>query len=400
MDLTSPHAFWLLRNGLGDVPPPLSRDRRCDVAVIGAGITGALVADALTSEGLSVIVVDRRHPAHGSTSASTALLQYELDTSLTELTDKLGYERAVDTYRACLEGVRAIGRVSRGLKEDVGFRRRSSLYYASQPGDVESLREEGAARRRARLPCEVLGESAIRKLVDFKPPLALWSNTSGEVDPWRLTRALTDRCATRDFAVYGRTEVDEIVPGKTAVEVRTNRGRIRARHVIVAAGYEAERFLPERVAELHSTFALVTEPVKAFEGWAQRSLVWETARPYLYARTTPDDRVMVGGEDVSFRDPDHRDALVPSKAATLLEKVRRLFPRIEMEPAYGWAGTFGETKDGLPYIGAHPGVDERVQYALGYGANGMPFSAIAAQIVTASVLGKRHRYRDTFAFDR
>jgi glycine/D-amino acid oxidase-like deaminating enzyme len=400
LDLTSPHAFWLLRNGLGDVPAPLSRDRRCDVAVIGAGITGALVADALTSEGLSVIVVDRRHPAHGSTSASTALLQYELDTSLTELTDKLGYERAVDTYRACLEGVRAIGRVSRGLKEDVGFRRRSTLYFASRSRDAESLREEGAARRRARLPCEVLGESAISRLVDVKAPLALWSNASAEVDPWRLTLALTDRSATRDFAVYGRTDVNEIVPGKTAVEVRTDRGSIRARHVIVAAGYESERFLPERVAKLHSTFALVTEPVNGFDGWAQRCLVWESARPYLYARTTPDDRVMVGGEDVSFRNPDHRDALVPSKASTLLEKVRRLFPRIEMEPAYGWAGTFGETKDGLPYIGAHPGVDNRVQYALGYGANGMPFSAIAAQIVTARVLGKRHRYRDTFAFDR
>jgi glycine/D-amino acid oxidase-like deaminating enzyme len=335
LDLTSPHAFWLLRNGLGDVPAPLSRDRRCDVAVIGAGITGALVADALTSEGLSVIVVDRRLPAHGSTSASTALLQYELDTSLTELTDKLGYERAVDTYRACLEGVRALGRVSRGLKEDVGFRRRSTLYFASRSRDAESLREEGAARRRARLPCEVLGESAISKLVDVKAPLALWSNASAEVDPWRLTRALTDRSATRDFAVYGRTDVNEIVPGKTAVEVRTDRGSIRARHVIVAAGYESERFLPERVAKLHSTFALVTEPVNGFDGWAQRCLVWESARPYLYARTTPDDRVMVGGEDVSFRNPDHRDALVPSKASTLLEKVRRLFPRIEMEPAYG-----------------------------------------------------------------
>jgi glycine/D-amino acid oxidase-like deaminating enzyme len=400
MDLSSPHAFWLLRNGLGDVPPPLSRDRRCDVAVVGAGITGALVADALTSEGLSVIVVDRRHPAHGSTSASTALLQYELDVPLMELIDKLGYNRAVATYRACLEGVRAIGRVARGLREDVGFRRRPSLYYASRSRDVGSLREEGAARRRAGLPSEVLAESAIAKLVDFKAPLALWSNAGGEVDPWRLTQALANRCATRDFATYGRTEVNEIVPGNKDVEVRTDRGRLHARHVVVAAGYEAERLLPEPVAKLHSTFALVTEPVKAFEGWAQRCLVWETARPYLYARTTVDDRIMVGGEDVSFRDPEHRDSLVPSKAATLLERVRRLFPRIEMEPAYGWAGTFGETKDGLPYVGAHPGVDPRVQYALGYGANGMPFSAIAAEIVTAAIVGKRHRYSDAFAFDR
>ena len=103
MDLTSPHAFWLLRNGIGDVPPPLSRDRRCDVAVVGAGITGALVSDALTAAGLAVIAVDRRHPAEGSTSASTALLQYELDASLTELIDKVGRERAENAYRACLD---------------------------------------------------------------------------------------------------------------------------------------------------------------------------------------------------------------------------------------------------------------------------------------------------------
>ena len=400
MDLVSPQAFWLLRNGLGEVAPPLGRDRRCDVAVIGAGITGALVADTLSAAGLSVIAVDCRHPAHGSTSASTALLQYELDTPLTELIDRLGRERAVDAYRACLEGVRAIGRIARGLKRDVGFRRRPSLYYASRSRDVDSLRQECAARRQAGLPCEVLDETAIGKIVDFKAPLALWSATGAEVDPWRLTRALLERCSRRDFAVYGRTEVTEIVPRERDVEVRTKRGLVRARNVVVAAGYEAEKFLPQRVAKLHSTFALVTEPVKSFEGWAQRCLIWESAHPYLYARTTSDDRIMIGGEDIRFRNPGHRDALVPSKGATLLEKARRLFPRIEMEPAYAWGGTFGETEDSLPYIGPHPDGDPRVHYALGYGANGIPMSAIAAEVVTAAVLGKTHRYSNTFAFDR
>jgi glycine/D-amino acid oxidase-like deaminating enzyme len=306
----------------------------------------------------------------------------------------------VDAYRACLEGVRAIGRIARGLKRDVGFRRRPSLYYASRSRDVDSLRQECTARRRAGLPCKLLDETAIAKIVDFKAPAALWSDAGAELDPWRLTRTLLERCSRRDFAVYGRTEVIEIVPRERDVEVRTKRGLVRARNVVVAAGYEAEKFLPQRVAKLHSTFALVTEPVKSFEGWPQRCLIWASARPYLYARTTSDDRIMIGGEDTRFRDPRHRDTLVPSKGATLLEKARRLFPRIEMEPAYAWGGTFGETEDSLPYIGQHPDGDSRVHYALGYGANGIPVSAIAAELVTASVLGKPHRYRNTFAFDR
>jgi glycine/D-amino acid oxidase-like deaminating enzyme len=400
MNLTSPHAFWLIRNGVGEVPPPLARDRRCDVAVIGAGITGALIADALTAQRLSVIVIDRRHPAHGSTSASTALLQYEIDAHLTHLIEKLGRERAVDAYQACLQGVRAIGRLAGELEQDVGFRRRPSLYYASHSRDVEALRSEGAARRRAKLPCEVLDEKELGKLVSFEAPVALLSTIGGEVDPWRLTYALLARCAKRDFALYGRTNAMGFVPAKDGLEVHTERGRIRAKHVIVAAGYEAERFLPKRVADLRSSFALITEPVAAFDGWSGRCLIWESARPYLYLRTTSDDRVLVGGEDIPFRDPAHRDARVSAKADVLLDKARRLFPRIEMEPAYGWAGTFGETKHGLAYIGAHPDGDARVHYALGYGGNGITYSAIAAEVLTAAVLGKPHRYRDTFAFDR
>jgi glycine/D-amino acid oxidase-like deaminating enzyme len=400
LDLTSPQPFWLLRDGLGEVPPTLSRDRRCDVAVVGAGITGALVSDALTEAGLSVIAVDRRHPAHGSTSASTALLQYELDVSLTELIEKLGSERAVNSYRAALEGVRAIARISRSLKEDVGFRSRPSLYYASRRRDARAMREEHATRRRVGLPCEMFDAGDIAKIVDINSPLALWSSVGGEVDPWRLTQALLTRCMRREFLVYGRTEVTHIVPDRRNVDIRTNRGSIRAKNVVIAAGYEAERFLPEPVARLHSTYAIVTEPVKSFEGWRKRCLVWESARPYLYARTTSDNRIMIGGEDDPFRNPAHRDARVPDKGARLLKKARRLFPRIEMELAYAWAGTFGESKDSLPYIGAHPRGDARVMYALGYGANGIPFSAIAAEVLTASVLGRSHRYRSSFEFDR
>jgi glycine/D-amino acid oxidase-like deaminating enzyme len=400
LDLTSPHAYWLISNGVGDVPGPLPGDMRADVIVIGAGITGALVCDSLTNAGLSVIALDRRYPAHGSTSASTAMLMYELDASLTDLTHQLGARRAVDAYDAALDGVQHITRIAEELKDDVGFCRRGSLYLASRKRDIEKLRKECSARQEAALPCEALEPSGITHVLDCDAPLALWSDAGAEVDPWRLTRALLSRCLARDFKVFGRTEVKGISNGAKNLEVRTQRGVVRARHVVVAAGYEAGTFLPRKVASLHSTFAAVTEPVSDFAGWKERCLVWESARPYLYMRTTDDDRIMIGGEDVDFRNPVHRDALVPVKAKRLLTKARRLLPHIEMELAYAWAGTFAETKDGLPYIGAHPDVDPRVLFALAYGANGMPFAAVAAEILTATVLGERHRFHTTFDFRR
>jgi NADPH-dependent 2,4-dienoyl-CoA reductase/sulfur reductase-like enzyme len=101
MDLHDGTPFWPRRNGILAVHPPLAADLRCDVVVVGAGITGGLIALELTRRGLDVIVLDRRDVAGGSTSASTSMLQYEIDELLVDLTDALGWEAAATAYRAC-----------------------------------------------------------------------------------------------------------------------------------------------------------------------------------------------------------------------------------------------------------------------------------------------------------
>ena len=60
MDLKSGHPFWPIKNGLLGHYFPLKQDVNCEVAILGAGITGALVAYYLTREGIPTIIVDRR----------------------------------------------------------------------------------------------------------------------------------------------------------------------------------------------------------------------------------------------------------------------------------------------------------------------------------------------------
>src|SRR5678816_3675231 len=122
-------------------------------------------------------------------------------------------------------------------------------------------------------------------------------------------------------------------------------------------------------------------------------------RPYLYLRTTSDNRVLIGGEDENFVDARKRDRLIGAKARVLQTKFREKFPAIPFRSGGGWAGTFGETKDGLPYIGPlRP--RSRVLYALCYGANGTNFAVIAADTIRGLILGRGKRHTDLFGFAR
>src|SRR5262249_37118869 len=123
----------------------LDRDVKADVLVIGAGITGAILADALTSLGVDVAVVDRRGPAKGSTLASTALVQYEIDTPLITLTRKIGKKKAVRAWRRSRLAVEALaGRLAELCVKDV--ERRNSLYLAGDLLNSEELYREHEAR--------------------------------------------------------------------------------------------------------------------------------------------------------------------------------------------------------------------------------------------------------------
>src|SRR5271154_5461132 len=98
MDLRSDLPFWTVRSGLLQVYPPLESDIRCDALIIGGGISGALLAHRLVMRGVECVLIDKRDIGYGSTSASTALLQYEIDTPLHQLRQQVGAAAAERAY--------------------------------------------------------------------------------------------------------------------------------------------------------------------------------------------------------------------------------------------------------------------------------------------------------------
>ena len=135
MDLRTDYPFWLLDKGIIRSYPSLDYDTRADVVVMGAGISGALVAWHLAKAGYDVLVADKRHVGMGSTAASTALLQYEIDTPLIQLIKQVGEQHAVRSYLLCLQAIEEMGKLCQRLPE-AGFTRKPSLQYASSKKDV------------------------------------------------------------------------------------------------------------------------------------------------------------------------------------------------------------------------------------------------------------------------
>ena len=119
--------------------PTLTESIDCDIAIIGAGITSALVADALIATGKRIVVLDSRDVAQGSTAASTALLQYEIDTHLVELVELLGAEPAMRAYRACAASFSLARTTVPRSVAAAGYERRPACTWPSDEKAVDTV---------------------------------------------------------------------------------------------------------------------------------------------------------------------------------------------------------------------------------------------------------------------
>jgi glycine/D-amino acid oxidase-like deaminating enzyme len=380
--------------------PHLTADRHCDVLIVGAGITGSMMAEHLVSLGYDVCVIDRERPGLGSTAASTAMLLWEIDKPLATLTEVYGFERAATVYRQSLAAVSGLKELIRTREVDCAFRAKESLYLAAGEHGARDLLAEHALRQRAGLPGSFLDYRTLRTEYGFDRQAALLSPGSADVDPLCLARGLLRIATSKGAAFFDADAVRYESAGKQ-VAVTTDSGHtIEAGWVVLATGYAMPDFIQSELHDVSSSWAIATPPQKAEGLWRDGVLIWEASTNYLYARTTADHRIVIGGEDDNeIIDSDERDRQIPAKAEKILAKLRILQPTAEAVADFAWCGAFGTTQDGLPLIGAVPG-HPRMLAAYGYGGNGITFSFLASRLIAAAIAGKHEAQHDAYSLDR
>ncbi len=398
-DLRGGHAPWS-SGARSVIRSRISSSFHCQILVVGGGITGSLVAQHLASIGYQVCIIDRERPGHGSTAASTAMLQWEIDQPLDDLTIAYGFEAASMVYRTSLAAVSGLEKLvlERGLQ--CGWRSRRSLYLSAAEVGANKLSQEHRLRTRAGLPGELFDHRRLLSEFKIDREAAIYSPGSADANPLLLSKSLM-----ADAVFLGAELFDAEALGfdesTKAVSVAIDNGlEIEAEHVVLATGYVMPDFVRSDLHKIASSWAIATAPQSTKSLWKDGALIWEASKRYHYARTTNQGRIIIGGEDDDqVVEASDRDKMMPAKADVLSKKLKLLWPASDPNPEFIWSGAFGTTSDGLPLIGPVP-KHSRILAAYGYGGNGITFSFLASRMIANCVAGERKNWFDLFAIDR
>ena len=399
LDLRTGRPVWSAYRAPAVPTDSLTRDVKTDVLVVGMGISGAMMAEALTADGHQVICIDRRGPLKGSTAATTALVACDIDQPLSTLSKMVGRASAQQTWRRSRLAVSNLaGRIAE-LGINCGLSRTPSLYLAGTMLGPSELRDEAEARQLAGIGATYLTPAPLAETFGIDRGGAILSHGNIALDPRKLTAGLLLKSLERKARFYAPVEATVIEDSAEAVVVATRDGpTITARHVVLATGYELVDIVPATAHRIISTWAIATRP-QSRKIWPHAAFIWEASDPYLYVRATVDGRVVCGGEDEDFVDEARRDDLIADKSTRIAEKLALIVPHLDTRPEFAWTGSFGTTTTGLPYIGAIPR-HPRIHAVMGYGGNGITFSQIASEIVSASINGQSDTDAELFAFNR
>ena len=152
------------------------------------------------------------------------------------------------------------------------------------PEDARSLRTEYECRAAQGFDVDFLTREDLAAISSIRAAAALRSRGDAQIDPYRFTHRLVTAAVRQGLQVYGHTDVTNIEERNHDVVVQTLTGTIVAKSIVYATGYDSQYLLEDWSGSLHSTYVLASEPNCDIPGWPDQCLIWETARPYFYAR--------------------------------------------------------------------------------------------------------------------
>jgi len=365
-------------------------EKRADVVIVGGGFAGAATGYELTRAGITDVALLEREPTcgHHATGRNAALCrQLTEDDAYTDLT---------------LRGAEFLRNPPEDFSPEPLLRRTGSVFTAATDAELDRLAERAAAREIAH---ERLGPA---ELIAHWPRLdgveiagGIFIPTDGVVDIHALLHGFLAGARRRGMRIHINCEVvgfDEPASAESAdntgapadrVIVRTTRGDIAARCVVVAAGAWAGRVGAAAGARDTGYAALqrhlmLTEPVPEIDPDAP--FVWHLGRDEFYARPEGPGYLLSACDEAEVEPADVN--VLPNALAEAADKLAHAAPRFaELGVARAWACLRTFTPNRRPVITWDRDLDW-LFWVAGLGGHGMTASAAIGEVAATRIAAR------------
>ena len=372
-----------------------------EVAIIGGGLTGCALAFSLAQAGLRPVLFEADRIGHSGVGRSAGLLGPEPGPSFRDVQQAHGLRAARSVFetwrRASLDAAALLRRT--GIRCQLSPA--ESVRHAGAAG-IRALQKDFEARDDAGVESAWLTPAQLRKSIGLEAAGGLRIRAGFVLDPYRACVGLITKAAGRKARVFERSRARSVRASSNHVEIGFEGGLVRASTVVIATGLATAEFKPlRRHFKSRHRYVTLTEPLDA----ARRrqlfpaSATIHDAQSGRSVRWTDDHRLIVSGGDQDEVPSARRDAAMVQRTGQLMYELLTMYPVISgLHPEFGWDVGYGQTADGLPYIGPHRNYPRHL-FALG-GDDSSTGAFLSARLLTRRILGEAQKGDEVFGWTR
>lgn len=379
--------------------PPLTEDKRVDVAIVGGGFGGLWTAYHLkrAEPSLEIAVVEKEVVGYGASGRNGGFAMTLVQRSLSDLVEAYGPEEARAVHQAMVEAVDGIGRFSKEHAVDCEYEKNGVLTVSTAPWQDASIEADMRAAKQMGLDdLSYLDGPAVQEMV--QSPLyrcGELDSSSAILNPAKLSWGIARVLREQGVSIYENTEVRRVGRRPDGADIETSGGTLRAKHAVMTTNAYSVQFpgIKRWVVPIY-TYIVLTEPLSAEQwkaiGWSGRQGIEDRMGGFHYYRPTADGRIAWGGEVYPYHygsrigvQYDRDEAAFQALQASL---VRTFPPLADITFTHAWGGPVAIAARWLATFGTERG--GHVHHGIGHCGHGVATTYLGGEILRDLVLGR------------
>jgi len=369
--------------------PPLTKDIKCDVLVVGGGFSGVAAASQFLRKGLKVVLIDKNIVGGSSSGRSAGFLTPDSELELHQLVRRYGPKAAAEIWEAPCRGIGRIVDTIESFDIECGLLKQDSLFLGLGSGGASAVESELECRQSVGFTDQrVYDREQLAGILGAQGYAAgiRYGGTYG-INPLRFLQGVKDVLVDNGMQIFESTEMKRL-EDHTAY---THAGSVTADHLIIAVDKLSDSISPLADEVFHAqTFLSVTEPLTDKERnclfpSGEQMQCWDSKLVYSYFRLTGDNRLLLGGGTpvTTFLKDAYNN---PGVIKRVIKEFKGHFPELHnLSFMQFWPGQIDMSRDLLPVI-ARPPEHPHIRFILG--CVGIPWAAFCGGFAARNVLGE------------